>query len=364
MNRTTRVVALLGAVFAWAAPARAQWQPQRSGTTAELRALLAVSERVVWAAGRGGVFVRTLDGGSSWRSDTVPGAGGLFFIGVAATGADTAWLAGTSFADSIPDARLYRTDDGGRNWRLQWRSTRAGIFLDGVRCWDARRAAAFGDALDGRMLVLSTSDAGATWTRVDSASIPAALPGEAGFAASGTALAASRAGGRGRPGERLLAWIGTGGGGRARVYRTQDGGRSWSVASTPMPAGTTAGIFGVAFRDERHGIAVGGDYSRPRAPGAVALRTGDGGGTWTPAGPAAPAGVRYGVAYVPGTGTPTLMAVGPSGSGYSTNDGGSWTVADTVAYNTVSFATASAGWAAGPDGRIARWRGRWPVRRP
>ena len=348
-GKTATFLTLLTAV-APAVPAAAQWLPQRSGTTAELRALVAVSARVAWAGGKGGVFTRTVDGGASWRADTVPGATGLFFIGVAAVDADTAWLAGTSFADSIPDARVYRTVDGGRSWTLQWRSTRPGIFLDGIRCWDTRRAVAFGDALDGRLLLLVTADGGASWRTP--ASAPPALAGEAGFAASGTALAViGGAASRGR------AWVGTGGGARARVYRTEDGGWSWLAAATPLPAGRTSGIFGVAFGDAEHGVAVGGEYTHPRAAsGSNVVSTSDGGRTWRVMGEAKPAGVRYGVAWAHGTG-PAVVAVGPSGSGYSIDGGRTWTPVDTVAYNTVAFAGGAAGWAAGPHGRIARWIG-------
>ncbi|HEX9106654.1 MAG TPA: hypothetical protein VF832_05495 [Longimicrobiales bacterium] len=335
--------------------ARAQWTAQASGTGAELRALAAVSARVAWAAGKGGIFVRTLDGGLTWRADSVPGAGGLFFIGVAATGGDTAWLAGSSFADSLPDARLYRTVDGGRSWTQQWRSTRPGIFLDGVRCWDGRRAVAFGDALDGHMVVLVTADGGATWS--PPSVLPAAPPGEAGFAASGTALEVGAAG---------RAWLVTGGGGgasstRARVHRTVDYGRSWSVVQTSLAAAKTAGLFGVAFRDAKHGLAVGGEYTQPRAPGAKVLATSDGGRSWRLVGEAAPTGVRYGVAWPAASGRGAFaVAVGPTGSGYTVDGGRSWTVLDTVAYNTVAFVRGSSGpvgWAAGPAGKIARWTG-------
>ena len=57
---------------------------------------------------------------------------------------------------------------------------------------------------------------------------PPVLPGEAAFAASGTCLVLQGA---------SNAWIGTGGGARARVFRSIDRGRSWQVADTPLHAG-------------------------------------------------------------------------------------------------------------------------------
>jgi hypothetical protein len=37
---------------------------------------------------------------------------------------------------------------------------------------------------------------------------------------------------------------------------------------------------------------------------------------------------------------------------------------DSVAYNTVAFATHDDGWAVGPRGRIARWAPTIPVKKP
>ena len=82
------------------------------------------------------------------------------------------------------------------------------------------------------------------------------------------------------------------------------------------------------------------------------LATDDGGVTWREIGSSAPAGVRYGVTHVPGSAT--LFAVGPSGSGMSSDGGSTWTTIDTASYNTVDFVSVRHGWAAGTDGRIAR----------
>src|SRR5271170_1972984 len=53
--------------------------PQSSGTTQLLIAVSPVDSRVVWAAGAGGTFVVTTNGGETWRAAVVPGAESLQF---------------------------------------------------------------------------------------------------------------------------------------------------------------------------------------------------------------------------------------------------------------------------------------------
>lgn len=43
----------------------------------------------------------------------------------------------------------------------------------------------------------------------------------------------------------------------------------------------TAGIFSVAFSDLKHGVVVGGDYTKPHEAALNAAFTADGGATWT-----------------------------------------------------------------------------------
>jgi photosystem II stability/assembly factor-like uncharacterized protein len=317
---------------------------QESGTDAEFRGLSAASQSVVWAGGRGGVYARTVDGGANWAADTVPGAGALFFIDVHAVDASTAYLLGTHFEGG--EARIYKTADAGSSWTLQYRDTTPGVFFDGMAFWDAERGIAFSDPVDGAFLIVTTEDGGASWSRVPSEALPPPLDGEAGFAASGTAIAVHGS-------DRV--WIGTGGGAVARVYRSIDRGRSWTVAQTPLPGGQTAGIFGIAFRDSLAGVAVGGDYARRTEPSQNVIVTADGGLTWHVAGSALPAGCRYGAAYVPGTRGAALVAVGPSGWGLSRDDGATWTVIDTLGYNSIAAAPRGGTlWVAGVEGRVSR----------
>ncbi len=331
-------------------PVPAAWAPQSSGTSASLRGLSAVSRSVVWASGSGGAYLRTVDGGSTWRADTIPGATHLDFRDVQGISANTAYLLS---AGEGPLSRIYKTNDGGRSWNLQFLNEHPRGFFDGMAFWDADNGIAFSDPVDGRFLVITTSDGGMSWRPVAPESIPPALPGEAAFAASGTGIVVQ--------GQNNV-WFGTGGGAVARVFRSSDRGRTWTVASTPMPAGNSAGIFSLAFRDERNGVAVGGDYLKPGDARNNVLVTRDGGQTWGLPGGTPPAGYRSAVAYLPGA--PTLIAVGTTGSDYSADGGVNWVRMDSVAYNSVSVAPGSgAGWAVGPRGRIGRFTGTITARR-
>lgn len=352
-------VATLGALLLGAplmgAPVAAQaaWRPQDSGTTAELRGLSAAGPTVVWAAGRGGVFTVTTDGGARWRPGTVEGAEDLFFIDVHAVDARTAFLLGTSFDGGR--ARIYRTDDAGRSWEEQYASDEAGVFFDGMAFWDASRGVAFSDPVAGAWRVVRTENGGRSWDVVPPSALPEPLAGEAGFAASGTAVTT-------QPGGR--AWIGTGGGSWARVLRTADGGGSWEAVTTPLPAGSAAGIFGLVFTGPDDGVAVGGDYTDPTGAAPNVLRSEDGGRSWALAGSTLPAGVKYGVVAVPvPAGAAVHLAAGPSGSGYSVDGGLTWTTIDTTGFNTLAVGGAAEPggmqpvWAAGVNGRVARLAG-------
>jgi photosystem II stability/assembly factor-like uncharacterized protein len=325
----------------------AQWELQPSGTTASFRGLSVVNDRIAWASGTRGTVVRTTDGGATWRVITVPGADSLDFRDIAAFDARRAYVLSIGNGNA---SRIYKTVDGGATWALQFTNSDSAAFYDCFDFWSPERGLAMSDPMMGRFRVIGTSDGGATWTELPPERIPPALPGEAAFAASGSCLVVNR------PDN---AWIASGGGADARVYRSGTGGINWQVTATPLRSGAgTRGIFSLAFADGRRGIAVGGDYQAPTdATDNVAL-TDDGGVTWrVPVG--RPSGYRSGVAYVPGTDGRVVVAVGTSGSDYSTDGGETWTPIDTLAFNTVAFGrgSSSAGWAVGPTGRIATWVG-------
>jgi photosystem II stability/assembly factor-like uncharacterized protein len=315
---------------------------QRSGTTAQLIGLDAVDERIAWAAGAGGTWVRTTDGGETWEAGTVAGAESLQFRDVHAVDAETAYLLSIG---NGPDSRIYHTGDGGRSWALQFEADDERAFYDCFDFWDSTSGMAFSDAVEGEFPLIATRD-GRAWERLPVERLPDASQGEGSFAASGTCVVA-----RGDS----LAWFGTGAGAEARVFRTADRGRSWEAAVTPLAQGTaTTGIASLAFLDDRRGAAMGGDVGKPAEPTASVAITEDGGRTWTLAGRPARPGAVYGGAFVLGAPTPSLVVVGPAGVALSTDFAATWTTIDTLDHWSVTFAAPTTGWAVGPDGRITR----------
>src|SRR5262249_29126305 len=143
-----------------------------------------------------------------------------------------------------------------------------------------------------------------------------------------------------------------GGGAVSRVYHSRDRGRTWTVTDSPLPSSAAQGIFGLAFRDSRHGIAVGGDYQPGAQSPDAAATTADGGRRWTVAA-RPPTAYRSGVSWLGGL---AAIAVGPTGSDISYDGGRTWRQFDSGSFDTVDCALPGACWAAGEQGRAARLR--------
>ncbi|MFM8273037.1 MAG: WD40/YVTN/BNR-like repeat-containing protein [Gemmata sp.] len=334
MSRLFAAAILLGS---GATGASAQWERQAIDTDADFRGLSVVDAKVAWVSGTNGTFGRTTDGGKTWSAGTVPGADKLDFRAVKAYGHRTAYLMS---AGPGPDSRIYKTTDAGGTWALQFRSAEPKAFLDAIAFWDEKHGIALGDPVGGRFDLLATDDGGATWKPLPDKSRPEALPNESAFAASNTSLVV---------GGTDDVWFCTGGGKKARVFRSPDRGKTWAVSETPLLAGIeSAGGFSLAFRDGKRGVIVGGDYRKPDATAATVAVTSDGGKSWRAV--EKPPPFRSSVAWTTGR----WVAVGTSGSDQSTDGGLTWKPLDAERYNSVAFAPSGEGWAVGPKGRIAR----------
>jgi photosystem II stability/assembly factor-like uncharacterized protein len=319
-----RIVSILVVAvgLAQAAPSF-QWTPVTTGTSARLRGVSAVSDRVAWASGTNGTVIRTADGGLHWQRLTVPGADTLDFRDVDAVSEQQTFVLSIGPGDQ---SRIYNTTDAGATWVEQFVNRDPKAFFDAMAFWDSTRGVAVSDSVDGRFVILTTVDGGTTWTPVPASALPPALANEGFFAASGTNVAVL-------PPNHV--WVGTGAASEARVLRSSDGGRTWAVAKTPLASGPSSGIFSIAFTDPSHGIVVGGDYKAESAVSDNAAVTTDGGATWTLV--RGLRGFRSVAAYQPGHAS-TIVAVGPSGADVSRDGGKSWAAMSGGGFHAFAFA--------------------------
>src|SRR2546423_2979705 len=152
--------------------AKAQWQQQQSNPTADFRGLSVVSPFIVWASGTHGTFARTTDGGATWQTGAVSGAGQLDFRDVEAFDANTAYLLSIG---KDQQSRIYKTNDGGAHWTLQFISRLPDAFFDAMAFWDRDHGIAMSDPVKGRFVMVTTENGGQTWADVPSTNIPPAF---------------------------------------------------------------------------------------------------------------------------------------------------------------------------------------------
>ena len=336
---------------------------QQSGTTNRLQAVSPVSSQIVWASGVGGTWVKTLDGGQTWQAGVVTGAETLQFRDVQGISDKVAYLlsAGTG-----PDSRIYKTEDGGKSWALQFQNQDANAFYDCFSFWTPNHGLVTSDSVNGRFPALRVTNGG-KWHDIGDR-LPTALSGESSFAASGTCVATQG---------KSNGWIATGGAAKSRILATTDAGDTWQAYDTPTVQGTaTSGVFTVAFRDSQHGILGAGELAAPTASADTIARSQDGGKSWQLATRPPFPGAVYGLSYVLdprrfGYGAAgeasanssvltsyddrRVVITGPGGAAWSADEGNTWvSLPDVANYWAVAFSNQNAGWLVGTGGRILK----------
>lgn len=322
---------------------------QKSNTAESLRGLSAPSSQIVWASGTHGTYLRSTDGGVNWQAAQVPGAEALDFRDVEAFTADFAYLLSAGPGEQ---SRIYKTADGGKHWSLQFTNKDPKGFFDCMGFWSRDHGIAVGDPVNGRFELITTTDGGKHWKPLSGS--PPAIDGEGAFAASGTCIAVEG---------KKNVWFVTGGK-AARVFRSADAGKTWTVTETPIVHGAdSAGAFSVTFRDSLHGLIAGGDYQQPERDGPNLAVTGDGGKSWTLA-PLSPQFYFSGVAMpMRGRATPpaqaeqspAVLAIGSAHGAYGKLPGKSWTKIWNLNLNAATYVAPDQAIAVGPKGLIVKF---------
>ena len=324
------------AFFLVAGSARAQWEILDSGSTADLRGIDSVGGGVAWASGTQGTVLQTVDHGKTWqRCATPPGAEGLDFRGVQAFDAVTAIVMSSGKGDL---SRLYKTTDGCKTWKLVFLNPDPEGFWDAVQALDRDVIEITGDSVDHVLVSEKAGHVLPVW-RFSEGDDPAgqdsdhffeiaADASEGSFAASNSTLAIGAV-----PHHDLVwsyQWLATQTADHSYVHR--EGSEETQTCEpcrletlrveTPMSQGSpSAGIFSIAFFEDRFGVAVGGDYLKPDARVKTAAYSDDSGKSWflakTP-----PRGYRSAVAY--DAASKTWITVGPNGTDVSMDDGRNW----------------------------------------
>jgi photosystem II stability/assembly factor-like uncharacterized protein len=327
------------------------WSVQTSGIDTNLRGVSAVyiSDAIaargsskspearhiaVWACGSNGAILFSSDEGKTWKRLHVAGGETLDFRGIVAFDETTAYLMSSGQGDK---SRIYKTMDGGVTWKLEFTGKRPTFFLDALVC--NRDCYALSDPVDGKFVLVRAQN-GENWKELPGDGMPAALPGEGAFAASGTALAMNNDGD---------LYFGTGGGKAARVFHSPDFGKTWTAAETPIASGNaSSGIFSVALAGNAV-VAVGGDYKDAKRTDRVAAYSLDGGKTWQLSAQQ-PGGYRSAAVSLSGV----MLAVGPTGEDISDDQGAHWKNMGTLDLNAAFVLDIHNGWAVGAKGTVAR----------
>lgn len=324
-----------------------EWNRIETKTDASFRGLAVVDDQTFWVSGSNGTVLRSTDGGKTIENVSVPNADDRDFRDIHAFDNRTAIV-----MNAGSPGVLYRTTDAGKNWTRVYNDTRKEIFFDAMDFWDAQRGVAFGDPIDGRMVIIVTADGGKTWKEIDRNLQPELKKGEAGFAASGSCLVADGK-------QSILIATGSHVEGESnetsRILLSRDLGKQWSSMDVPIMRNQSSGIFSLAIVNrEKTMIAVGGDYLKPGATSDNCAISLDAGRTWQAVKKNPPNGFRSAVATAKLGNTVLVIAAGTNGIDLSLDLGKTWKPVSKISTNAIAFAPGGQRvYSVGPKGSVA-----------
>ena len=284
-------------------------------------------ENVVWATAFDGSgsgenmqqFTKTTDGGNSWESYNIDiGNLNLGISMIHAYNEQIAWLVAYP-RGANQTGGIFKTDDGGLNWSRQNSADydTSSSFANVVYFWDENIGFAQGDPINGEFELYVTQNGGDNWTQVPGNNIPNPLGGEYGYTRQIEVV-----------GNNI--WFTTN---KGRIYRSSDKGNNWDVFQSPIVDFGSAEVNGnISFGDSQNGILIDNSTN--------VFRTENGGETWSEITTSGPV-YTSGLCYIEGT--DTVFSTG-NGSSFSLDGGYSWTPIDNAVHLFVDFFNEELGW--------------------
>ncbi len=303
-------------------------------------------------------FLRSADGGKTWRIDSVDISGLYGLCDISAIDENTCYSALFNATVGLGGG-IYKTTDGGDTWKqlAPGKLYGATSFLDIVHFFDAQHGVTIGD--DGtdtsRLEIYTTSNAGKTWERV----LKNNLPTTEGYAYTSNFNSYSFF-------QNTIWFAAADSYGNSYIYRSDDFGQHWKqFPNFPYSLGN---YFDFAFVDKQHGLGVTFDYG----VGPHEIETHDGGKTWNNK---SFTGYPMGLFITNIPFTHTYISSIPysltpvAGTSYSNDYGATWKLIDTSAnlsHTAASFLNPLVGWSGrddsqedgsqGPNGGIYKWK--------
>ena len=299
-----------------------------------IRAIQAIDIETLYYVGSKGDFGFTSDGGESWSSIPITYQDSIFphFRSLAKIDA-------TFFALSIGNpALLYKVFKD--KTELMYTENHEKVFYDAIQFFDdGKHGIAVGDPTEICPSIILTFDGGNSWKKISCKHLPKFDDGEAFFAASNTIIKTIGS----------TVWIASGGK-KARILKSDDFGKTWQIYNTPIIQGNgPQGIYSIDFYDKNNGIAIGGDYSKPKENKANKAITKDGGKTWSLVADDQHPTYKSCVQYVPNTSGKEVFAVGKTGVSFSNDSGNTWTTVSKDSYFTIQFVDKNTAWLSGTE---------------
>lgn len=324
----------------WTVNQQAAFPTAPSSATPGIRYLDAVDQNVVWVVGYDGTaanraynwYSKTTNGGSSWTGgDILPDTNSFVLANLEGIDANTAWVA--SFTKSVQaQGAIFRTNNGGSSWQNMTASgmyTNTSSFCNIVSFLTPSVGITMGDPNNGGFEIWRTTNGGASWSQISQSNIPTPLSGEFGIVNLYCKLGTSN------------LWFGTNAG---RMYRTADGGQTWSVGVVSSQSHT---LLELAFSTPSTGITYVWNGST-----VDVYNTTDGGANWNLITPTGNIGYAD-ICGIPGTNILASFGSGTNNNfiSYSGDNGLTWTDWGSVGiqYLTGDFVSNTTGWAGGFD---------------